>query len=173
MHGARVLIVGHGSIGRAVEERLRAFGAEVVGVALHAREGVHTAEELPALLPDADVVVVLLPLTSATHGLVDAAFLQRMKPGALLVNAGRGPVADTDALTAAVREGRIRVALDVVEPEPLPEDHELWTLPGALLTPHVAGTSEHFIDRAWQLVGEQLRRYLAGEPLRNVVREGY
>ena len=171
--GMEVLIVGYGSIGAAVEKRLQAFGARVTGVALHARDGVHGVDALPALLPAADAVVVLLPLTDATRGMVDAEFIARMKPQALLVNAGRGAVADTDAITAAVHEGRIRAALDVVEPEPLPAEHPLWHEPGALITPHIAGSSDAFFDRAWQLVAEQVQRYVAGEPLRNVVNEGY
>jgi phosphoglycerate dehydrogenase-like enzyme len=172
---SRVLIVGHGSIGRAVEERLRAFGAVVTGVARRPRpdEGVHGTDWLGELLPDADVVVILLPLTQQTRAMVDTKFIAQMKPGALLVNAGRGPVADTAAITDAVLEGRIRAALDVVDPEPLPAEHPLWSAPGAMLTPHVAGSSARLFDRGWALVADQLRRYLAGEPLRNVVTDGY
>jgi phosphoglycerate dehydrogenase-like enzyme len=173
VNGMHVLVVGYGSIGRALGERLRALGAEVTGVALHAHAGAHAASELPSLLPDADAVVVLLPLTAATRGMVDAAFIARMKPGALLVNAGRGAVADTQAITDAVQQGRIRVALDVVDPEPLPAEHPLWAAPGTLITPHVAGSSDAFLDRAWRLAGDQVRRYVRGEPLLNVVREGY
>jgi len=152
--GSRVLVLGHGSIGRAVARRLRAFDAEVVGVARRARHAaedgspVYGPEALGELLPTADVVVILLPLTAQTGGMVDATFVERMKPGALLVNAGRGAVADTQAIADAVLAGRIRAALDVVEPEPLPAEHPLWSAPGVLLTPHVAGTSEHFIERA-------------------------
>lgn len=171
--GMRVVILGYGSIGRAVGERLRALGAEVTGVALHARAGARAAAELPVLLPDADAVVILLPLTATTRGMVDAEFIARMKPGALLVNAGRGGVAGTQAIADAVQQGRIRAALDVVDPEPLPADHPLWSGPGTLITPHVAGSSEVFLDRAWRFAGEQVRRYVAGEPLHNVVREGY
>jgi phosphoglycerate dehydrogenase-like enzyme len=129
--------------------------------------------DLPSLLPEADAVVVLLPLTAATRGMVDAAFIARMKAGALLVNAGRGAVADTQAITDAVQQGRIRAALDVVDPEPLPAEHPLWSAPGTLITPHIAGSSDVFLDRAWRFAGEQVRRYVAGEPLRNVVGEGY
>ena len=142
-------------------------------MALHPRPGVHTVDDLPALLPAADAVVDLLPLTEQTRAMVDAAFIARMKPGALLVNAGRGPTVDTDAVTQAVADGRIRAALDVVDPEPLPVDHPLWRLEGALITPHIAGTSSAFLGRAWRFVGEQCRRYLDGEPLLNVVSEGY
>jgi phosphoglycerate dehydrogenase-like enzyme len=173
VHGMEVLILGHGSIGRATARRLAPLGARVTGVALHAREDARGIDELDTLLPAADAVVVLLPLTDATRGMVDAGFIGRMKPNALLVNAGRGPVADTAAITEAVRQGRIRVALDVVDPEPLPADHPLWQQPGALLTPHVAGSSNAFLGRAWRFVGEQVRRYLDGAPLQNVVREDY
>jgi phosphoglycerate dehydrogenase-like enzyme len=181
VNGMRVLVVGYGSIGRAVGERLRALGAEVTGVALHAGGGAAGPGPAagagpappPRLLPAADAVVVLLPLTDATRGMVNADFIARMKPGALLVNAGRGAVADTEAITDAVQQGRIRAALDVVEPEPLPAEHPLWSAPGTLITPHVAGSSEVFLDRAWRFAGEQVLRYVRGEPLRNVVDEGY
>jgi phosphoglycerate dehydrogenase-like enzyme len=173
LNGARVLILGFGSIGRAVAERLQPFGCEVVGVARRAREGVHGLDELSGLLPSADVVVVLLPLTQATRGLVGADVLARMKRGALLVNAARGPIVDTDALLAALRDGRIRAALDVTDPEPLPPDHPLWSAPGALITPHVAGDVRGELERAWRFVGEQIGRLERGEPLANVVVEGY
>ncbi len=173
VHGMEVLILGMGSIGAATARRLDAFGTTVRGVALHPRDGVHTAADLPDLLPAADAVVVLLPLTEETRALVDAAFIARMKPGALLVSAGRGPTMDMEAVTEAVQQGRIRAALDVTDPEPLPADHPLWHEAGALITPHVAGTSAAFLGRAWSFVAEQCRRYLDGEPLRNVVTEGY
>jgi phosphoglycerate dehydrogenase-like enzyme len=173
VHDMRALIVGHGSIGRAVARRLRAFGAHVDGVALHPREDAHGMDSLDALLPDADAVIVLLPLTAQTRHMVDAAFIARMKPQALLVNAGRGDLADTGAIVDAARQGRIRAALDVVDPEPLPAEHPLWSTPGVLITPHVAGSSTAFLDRAWSFVGEQVRRYVEGEPLSNVVRDGY
>lgn len=173
VHGMEVLVVGHGSIGRAVAERLQPFGARVTGVALHARDDARPVSDLAELLPTADAVVVLLPLTPQTAGMVDAGFIARMKPGALLVNAGRGPVADTAAITEALQQGRIRAVLDVVEPEPLPAEHPLWHAPNTLITPHVAGQSLALMDRAWRLVGEQVQRYLDGEPLRNVVSEGY
>jgi len=173
VNGMEVLVVGHGSIGEATAQRLRAFGATVRGVARHGREGVHTVDELPQLLPSADAVIVLVPLTDSTRHMVDAQFIARMKPGALLVNAGRGPTVDMAALTEAVQQGRVRAALDVTDPEPLPAEHPLWREAGALITPHVAGSSTAFLERAWRFVGEQCRRYLDGEPLRNVVSEGY
>ena len=173
LEGKAVLLLGYGSIGKAVEARLRPFGVEVLPVARHARPGVYTPQDLPHLLPRADAVVVLLPLTPETRGLVDREFLARMKPGALLLNAGRGAVVDTEALLEALKEGRVRAALDVTDPEPLPEGHPLWRAPGLLLTPHVAGFSEGFARRAARFLAEQALRYLRGEPLLNVVREGY
>jgi phosphoglycerate dehydrogenase-like enzyme len=173
VEGMHVLILGHGSIGRAVEERLAPFGVTFTRVARRARDGVHAIDELPDLLGVADAIVVLVPLTDATCALVDADTLARLKPGALLINAARGPVVDTDALVAALNERRIRAALDVTDPEPLPEGHPLWSAPGLILTPHVAGDVPRFPQRAMALVTDQLRRYAAGEPLRNVVSDGY
>jgi phosphoglycerate dehydrogenase-like enzyme len=173
LEGATILIVGYGSIGRAVESRLAPFGVEILRVARHPREGVQSLQDLPALLPRADVVVVLLPLTEETRGLVDATFLGRMRQGALLVNPARGPIVSTDALTDAVSDGRIHAALDVTDPEPLPDGHPLWSMPGVLITPHVAGAAAKLYDRVWRLVADQARRYVNGEPLLNVVTEGY
>jgi phosphoglycerate dehydrogenase-like enzyme len=173
LEGQTVLIVGHGSIGRALEARLSPFGVKFLRVARHQRPGVHTLAELPGLLPQADVVVILLPLTAETRGLVDKGLLATMRPGALLLNPARGAIVDTEALTAAVLAGRLRAALDVTDPEPLPDNHPLWSAPGVLITPHVAGSVRRFIDRAWRLIGDQVRRYQAGEPLHNVVVDGY
>jgi phosphoglycerate dehydrogenase-like enzyme len=169
LHGTTVLVLGHGSIGRAVERRLAAFGVRVIGVASRARDGVHGVGELPALLPDADAVVVLLPLTASTRGLVDGEVLARMRDGALLVSAGRGAVVDTDALVAELARGRLRAVLDVTDPEPLPDDHPLWELALAI-TPHNAGDSPGGDERAIALAAEQLGRFARGEPLENVVR---
>jgi phosphoglycerate dehydrogenase-like enzyme len=171
--GARVLVLGYGSIGRAVAQRLAPFGVELVGVARTARDGVHGIDELDALLPGAHAVVNLLPLTPATRGLVDTRVLARMSPGSLLINAGRGATVDTAALVQAVHAGHVRAVLDVVDPEPLPPGHPLWTAPGVLISPHSAGDTHGAERAAWALAGEQLRRYAAGEPLRNVVRNGY
>jgi len=166
LDGATVLILGYGSIGRAVHARLAPFGARVVGVGRRERDA------LPDLLPSADVIVVLLPLTEQTERIVDAAFLARCRPGALLVNAGRGRCVDTDALVAALHEGRVRAALDVTDPEPLPDGHPLWSAPGVLITPHVAGGVTRWQARAYRIAGEQIRRHLAGEPLINVAGVG-
>ena len=170
---ARVLILGYGSIGVAVRERLEPFGAEVIGVARRARDGVHGIDELPRLLTQADVVVNLLPATPQTRGLLDAGALQAMRAGALLVNAGRGATVDTAALLDALHDGHLRAVLDVVDPEPLPADHPLWEAPNLIITPHSAGDTPAAERAAWALAGEQLRRYVAGEPLLNVVRDGY
>ncbi|MET8907203.1 2-hydroxyacid dehydrogenase [Micromonospora sp. NPDC004551] len=173
--GKRVLIVGAGSIGAAVRARLAPFEVTFTLVARTARpaEEVHGVDELPALLPEADVVVLLVPLTEQTRGLVDEKFLAAMPDGALLVNAARGPVARTSALVAELASGRLRAALDVTDPEPLPADHPLWELPNVLLTPHVAGSVRGLLPRAYRLVGEQVRRFAAGEPLTNRVVDGY
>jgi phosphoglycerate dehydrogenase-like enzyme len=173
LDGATVLILGYGSIGRALEQRLLPFGARVVRVARREREGVHGVDELQGLLGDADVVVILLPLTAETRGMVDAGFLAAMRDGALLVNAARGPIVDTDALLTALRSERIRCALDVTDPEPLPDGHALWSAPGALITPHIGGAVEALFGRAWRFAAEQVRRYIDGEPLLNIVSQGY
>ncbi|MFI7011428.1 2-hydroxyacid dehydrogenase [Streptomyces sp. NPDC050145] len=169
-----VLIVGYGAIGSAVEDRLVPF--EVARVARIARSArttergpVHPLTDLPALLPEADVVVVVTPLTEDTRGLVNADFLSRMKDGALLVNVGRGPVVDTEALLKELESGRITAALDVTDPEPLPREHPLWQAPGVLISPHVGGPTSAFLPRAKRLMAAQLTRFAAGEPLENVV----
>lgn len=173
LEGATVLIVGYGSIGRALEARLLPFGVSVLRVGRRPREGVHTVADLPALLPRSDVVVILLPFTPTTEGFVDMKFIARMKPGALLVNPARGRVVQTAALIDALRGGRIRAALDVTDPEPLPDGHELWTLPGVLITPHIGGAVRAMPERGWNLVVRQLEKFLKGEALDNVVSEGY
>jgi phosphoglycerate dehydrogenase-like enzyme len=171
--GKRVLIIGAGDIGEAVCRRLEPFEVTLVRVARRRREGVYPVTDLPELLPDADVVVLQVPLTTSTRGMVDGRFLARMRDGALLVNAARGPVVDTAALLVELQSGRLQAALDVTDPEPLPADHPLWDAPGLLLTPHVGGSVHGFLAPAYKLVGDQLRRYATGEPLRNVVTEGY
>lgn len=168
-----VVLVGHGSVGRAIESRLVASEARVTRVARSARDGVHAIDELPDLLPEADVVVLVVPLTDETRGLVDAAFLARLRDGALLVNVARGAVVDTDALAAELHSGRITAAIDVVDPEPLPADHALWSAPGLLISPHVGGASSAMWPRAHRLVRDQLHRYAASEPLVNVVTRLY
>jgi phosphoglycerate dehydrogenase-like enzyme len=169
----KVLVLGHGSSGRELERLLAPFGARVRGVARRARDGVAPIEELASLLPWADALVNLLPLTPRTRRIVDAEVLAGLPDGALYVNAGRGPTTDTDALLAELAAGRLRAVLDVVDPEPLPPEHPLWEAPGVLISPHVAGDTASSDRAAWDLVGAQLARFAAGEPLVNVVREGY
>ncbi|MEV5692268.1 2-hydroxyacid dehydrogenase [Micromonospora globbae] len=175
LSGKRVLIVGAGSIGTAVRDRLAPFDVSFTLVARTARpeQGVHGVDELPRLLPEADVVVLLVPLTDQTRGLVDGRFLAAMRDNALLVNAARGPVVRTEDLVAELATGRISAALDVTDPEPLPADHPLWGMPNVLITPHVAGSVRGLLPRAYRLVGDQVRRFAAGEPLINSVVDGY
>ena len=169
LSGRTVLLLGVGGVGQAVEARLRPFGLEIVKVARAARDGVHGVDELPTLLPEADVVVVAVRLDDSTVRLVDAGFLARMRDGALLVNVARGAVVDTDAVVAETSTGRLRAALDVTDPEPLPPDHPLWRIPGVLVTPHVAGATPDATPRMARLVRAQVDRMLAGEPPLNVV----
>ncbi len=173
LYGKRVMIVGYGSIGRSIEERVLAFGAETVRVARQAREGVESVDRLLELLPEADIVVLIVPLTEETTGMIGARELAKMKQGALLVNAARGPVVETDALVAALQSGRIRAAIDVTDPEPLPKDHPLWSAPNLLITPHIAGSSPRSMERAIGFAAEQVKRYLRGEELNNVVTGNY
>jgi phosphoglycerate dehydrogenase-like enzyme len=169
-----VLIVGYGRIGAAIERRLAGFEvASVTRVARTARTGeveVHAVSELAELLPTAEVVIVIAPLTPETDGLIDAAALALLPDDALLVNVARGRLVDTDALVAETASGRLRAALDVTEPEPLPADHPLWRIPNVLISPHVGGASTAFFPRADRLVAAQLRRYARGEELENRVR---
>lgn len=171
--GKTVLIAGYGAIGRAVEDRLQPFGVSFFRLGRQARDGVEPAERLDDLLPAADIVVLLVPLTEETKGLIDRGRLARMKPSALLVNAARGPVVETDALLEALQAGRVRAVLDVTDPEPLPEGHPLWSAPNVLITPHIGGASARFMERAVHLAADQVRRYMAGQPLVNIVENGY
>jgi phosphoglycerate dehydrogenase-like enzyme len=172
--GQHVLIVGYGDIGAAVERRLAGWEVTVERVARHARDGVHALGDLPELLPRADVVVILVPVTDETRHLVNAEFLKAMKDGALLVNVARGVIVDTGALLEALTSGRIKAALDVTDPEPLPAGHPLWKAPGLLLAPHVGGLVRGNRANAYRVVTDQLARLAAGEPLRNVIGEhGY
>ena len=171
--GKTVLIVGYGSIGKSIEERLIPFGVNFIRVARTAKPGVEPVSKLADLLPAADVIVLIVPLTPETHHLIGADALARMKQGALLVNAARGPVVETDALVLALNERRIRAALDVTDPEPLPEGHPLWNAPNLLLTPHVGGSSPLYMSRAFDLVAEQVKRFAQGETLMNVVEGDY
>jgi phosphoglycerate dehydrogenase-like enzyme len=169
LSGRRVVILGLGSIGTAIADRLRPFGVELIGVGRTARDGVRGVAELDVVLPDAEILVNILPLTSATTGLLDARRLGLLPDGALVVNAGRGPTIETAALVDELRAGRIRAALDVTDPEPLPHDHPLWGLPNVLITPHIGGDTPASTIRTFELAGDQIRRFAAGEPLINEV----
>jgi phosphoglycerate dehydrogenase-like enzyme len=171
--GSTVLIVGYGSIGHAIEARLTPFGAKFLRVARSARDGVSPVSMLDELLGEADVVALTVPLTSETKHMIGSKQLAKMKAGALLVNASRGAIVDTDALLRALTEKRIRAALDVTDPEPLPPHHPLWWAPNLLITPHVAGDSASFMRRALKLASEQAGRFSRGEPLLNVVTGEY
>jgi phosphoglycerate dehydrogenase-like enzyme len=167
--GRRVVILGLGSIGAAIADRLRPFGVDVIGVGRTAREGVCGLAELDEILADAEILVDILPLTSATERLLDARRIALLPDGALVVNAGRGRTIETAALVAELQTGRIRAALDVTDPEPLPPDHPLWALPNVLISPHMAGDSPGSTIRCFELAGDQVRRFAAGEPLLNEV----
>lgn len=168
-----VIIVGAGSIATALRNRLLPFEVEVLRVGTRSREDdagvVHGRDELPDLLPTADAVVLLVPLTDATHHLVDASFLSRMRDGAVLVNVARGPIVDTDALLAETTSGRLLAAVDVTDPEPLPPGHPLWSMSNVILTPHIATSSDFRSDRTVTLVAANVRRYLRGDPVLSVV----
>jgi phosphoglycerate dehydrogenase-like enzyme len=172
----KVLLVGFGGVGEAIALRLEPFEVDLTVVARtarpvwHERLGrvqVHAIDELPDLLPDAEIVILALPGGGATHHLFDEEMLGRMNDGALLVNVGRGTLVDTDALVR--QQGRIRAALDVVDPEPLPADHPLWTTPGVLLVPHVGGASTAMNPRVARLVRRQIDRMMRGESPVNLV----
>jgi len=170
---SRVLIIGAGNIANAIVRRLAPFEAIVERVGRSARVDelgqVQAMDALDSLLPQADIVSLIVPLTRDTERMVDATFLAKMKDGALLVNTARGKVVDTQALLEALNSERIRAALDVTDPEPLPKGHPLWTAPNCLITPHVGGDTTAFMPRAKTLVADQVRRWLAGDPLRNVM----
>ena len=169
---SRVLVLGYGSIGRALAERLLPMKAVVTAVASRERDDdlvgrVRAIGDLPEVLPEQDVVVVLVPLDETTRGLFGDAAMDLLPDGALVVNVARGPVVDTDAVLR--HAGRLRFALDVTDPEPLPDGHPLWDAPDVLVTPHVAGGTTAMLPRVAALVRDQLRRRVAGEPLVNVV----
>lgn len=174
----RVLLVGYGGVSKAIEARLAGFEVEITRVARSAREEknlagdtvtVHGLAELRARLAEAEVVILAVPLTAETRGLIDSAALAAMPDNALLVNVARGPVVDTDALLAELREGRLRAALDVTDPEPLPVGHPLWDEPGALITHHVGGDSSAMLPRMAALIRRQIAHLRAGEAPENLV----
>jgi phosphoglycerate dehydrogenase-like enzyme len=167
--GKRVVVLGAGDLAANLASRLAPFETEVVLVGRRARPGVHALADIDALLPNADAVVALLPESEATHHIIDAEFLARLRDGAVVVNAGRGGSVDTDALLAELTSGRLRAALDVTEPEPLPAGHPLWSAPGLLLTPHVAGSTSGAWERAWAVAVRQIEAYADGGHPPNLV----
>jgi phosphoglycerate dehydrogenase-like enzyme len=169
--GKRVLLVGYGEIGKEIERMLAPFRVQLTRVARSARKQpeVHSVAELDGLIPAAEVIILIVPATDDTRGLIGAARFALMRQGALLVNAARGPVVDTDALVEALNAGKIRAAIDVTDPEPLPEGYPLWSCPNLLITPHVAASSPQFAPNALRAAADELRRYINGEPLRHVV----
>jgi phosphoglycerate dehydrogenase-like enzyme len=173
---SRVLLLGYGQIGRAIASRLAPFEVQLTAVASRPRPGdelvdwIHGIEELPKLVEHADVLVVVVPLTDATTRLIDADLLARLPDGAVVVNVARGGIVDTDALVAECASGRLRAALDVTDPEPLPEGHPLWTTRGVLITPHIGGATHAMRPRALTLVRRQVEALRDGRVLANVVR---
>jgi phosphoglycerate dehydrogenase-like enzyme len=166
-----VLLVGYGAIGREIERMLAPFHVELLRVARTRRTEpeVHAVSELNALIPRAEIIVLIVPYTPESHWLIGPEQFALMQQGTLLVNAARGAVVQTEALVAALQSGRIRAVLDVTDPEPLPEGHPLWRCQNVLITPHVAASSPQFARRALQVAAAELRRYMNGEPLHNVV----
>ncbi|MTD58348.1 2-hydroxyacid dehydrogenase [Amycolatopsis pithecellobii] len=169
----RVLIIGAGDLGNQLRRRLEPFDTVVTMVGVQARDDIHAVDELPGLLGEHDIVVLVVPLTSRTRGMVDADFLAHMADGAILVNASRGPVVRTDALLAELNSGRLRAALDVADPEPLPPGHPLWTAPNLVLTPHIAGSVRDSKRRAYAVAAAEIARYASGELPHNLVRGEY
>ena len=171
--GRRVLVLGAGDIGSRAAAVLRALECEVSLVGRRSREGVGSWEDARSGLGRTDVLLVAVPHTPDTERIVDAEVLAALPDGALVVNVARGAVLDTEALAAEVASGRLRAALDVTEPEPLPGDHPLWGLPGAIITPHAGGGAEGWEERAGALVADQVQRLNTGQELRNAVTDGY
>ncbi len=158
--GKTVVVLGAGDLARNLQARLQPFDARVVIAGRHARPGVHALTEVAGLVGSADALVALLPMSDETRHVVDGPLLARLPDGAVVVNAGRGGLVDTDALLAELVSGRLRAALDVTDPEPLPSDHPLWSAPGLLLTPHVAGSVAGWQERAWEVARGQVARFL-------------
>jgi phosphoglycerate dehydrogenase-like enzyme len=169
--GKKVLLVGYGSIGKEIERMLAPFRVHLTRIARtpHTEPKVHAVADLDSLLPHAEIVILILPATAESHHLMGSPQFALMRQGTLLVNSARGPIVDTDALVDALNSGRIRAALDVTDPEPLPEGHPLWKCSNLLITPHIGGSTPMFAPRAVKTAEAELRRYLAGEPLHNVV----
>lgn len=170
LDGKRVLLVGYGHIGRMIEQRIAPFGARITRVSRTARDGVAPLSQLPRLAGEADILVVCIALTPDTTGLIGAEVLAALPAGALVVNVARGAIVDAAALAGHLADGRLRAALDVTDVEPLPADRPEWALPNVLITPHIGGDTFVFARRAPGFVADQAERYLAGQPLANIVK---
>jgi phosphoglycerate dehydrogenase-like enzyme len=173
VQGKTVLYVGYGSISQCLERYLEPLQVNTLKVARTRRGDIESLDALPELLPRADIVVVLTPLTAETRGLVDEAFLGRMKPGSLLVNGARGACVDTEALLEATRTRGIQAFLDVTDPEPLPADHPLWHAPGVFITPHIGSLVADNRERCFRVVRENLETWVNGGTPKNRVEYGY
>jgi phosphoglycerate dehydrogenase-like enzyme len=167
--GKRVVVLGAGDLAVNLAARLAPFETDVTLVGRTARPGVHAMSGIDELLPTADVVVAMLPNSPETYRVINAAFLAKLRDGAVVVNAGRGGAVDTEALLAELNSGRLRAALDVTDPEPLPSGHPLWSAPGLVLTPHVAGSVTGGWKRAWLVARDQIEVFAAGGRPPNVV----
>ncbi len=166
---SRVGIVGYGNIGKLIAKQLSNFSVEVIAFSRSGKDGALPMSEFDQVLPTLDVVILILPLSPESHHLMDKRRLSLLKDGATLVNVARGPVLDSLALVAELESGRISAGLDVTDPEPLPKGHPLWSAPNVTITPHVGGDTTAFEKRGRKLVEEQIRRFVTGEPLSNVV----
>ena len=172
LYSRKVGIVGFGSIGSTIARMLSGFNCEVIGFTKSGRDKTKNISELDSYLPNLDVIILILPLTSESRKLFDARRLSLLKDGALLVNVARGPIVDTQALLNELNLKRIYAALDVTDPEPLPESHPLWKAPNLFISPHVGGNTSAFEPRARKLIESQLEKFAAGLPLDNVVAVG-
>lgn len=170
LDGKRVLLVGYGAIGAAIEQRLVPFGAQIARVSRTPRDGVAPLAQLPVLAATADILLICIALSPETRGIVSGEVLAALPAGALVVNVARGPVVDTAALIGELSAARLSAALDVADVEPLPADRPEWLLPNVLITPHIGGDTHAFARSAPEFVAEQAASHLAGRPLRNVVR---
>lgn len=174
----RVLLIGYGGVSKAIDARLAPFEVTATRIARSAREEpgpsgdpvvVHGLDALHERLAEAEIVIIAVPLSPETRGMLDASALSALPDGALIVNVARGPVIDTDALVAELQSGRLRAAVDVTDPEPLPAEHPLWSCPNTLISPHVGGDTTAMIPRMARLLRRQIDHLLAGEELENLI----
>jgi phosphoglycerate dehydrogenase-like enzyme len=169
LYGKRIAIVGAGSIGSKLAAMLSTFETSTQLYASHARDEIKAIEDLQKDVSTFDCIVLIVPLTDKTRNLVDAKILSAMKDGSLLVNVARGPVVNTEDLLAELSKGRISAALDVTDPEPLPNNHPLWSMPNCQIIPHVGGDSEAFEPQARKFLEQQFKEIAEGKPLRNEI----